>query len=122
MSDISREELLAFTEAHTKTALALETMVQRLEDIIVVQNKLCDKFDNGFYDKITAHIAGNPPTTIKEVKVTLESIDAKLNTQATKLEDQSKSWVWMKIIWGSLTAIIAIGMVFLEIVRRKAGP
>jgi len=52
MSDITREELLAFTEVHAKSAIALEKITDRLEELTSKQDTMIDKLTNGLIDKI----------------------------------------------------------------------
>lgn len=53
MSEITKEEILAFTEAHKQTALALEHIARGLEDIVTKQDKVLDKLSNGFAKDIS---------------------------------------------------------------------
>lgn len=86
MSEITKEELLAFTEASNKTATALEAITNRLTDIIAKQDKLIEKVSNGINDDIKdcqAHLEEvkkiveknqNNSLTIDEIKTVVVDI------------------------------------------------
>ena len=66
MSEITREELTAFTSSHEKVAVVLEKIANQLETIALKQDKLVDKFDNGVVKEIIQGVTNNYNTVHKE--------------------------------------------------------
>ena len=75
MSEITREELNAMTQAYEKSATALEKIANQLEQIALKTDKLCDKLDNGMSDAIIAGVTTNYNQVHKETIDTLARIE-----------------------------------------------
>lgn len=76
MSDISREELVAFTEAHSKTAVALDKITGTLEAITQKQDRLVEKMTNGITDSIVDGVVSNYENTHKGTVASLDRIES----------------------------------------------
>jgi hypothetical protein len=75
MSEISREELSAFAEAHAKSAVALERVTDALEVITQKQDKIIDKMTNGVSEAIINGVTNNYDNTHKETVASLNRIE-----------------------------------------------
>lgn len=75
MEGISKEELNAFTQAHEKTATVLEKIAGQLEQIVIKQDKLVDKLDNGFSEIIIEGVTKNYNNVHKETIVSLTRLE-----------------------------------------------
>lgn len=75
MAEITREELQAFTEAHTKSSVALEKIAEKLTDITTKQDKLIDKLTNGITTSIITGVTDNYNTVHKETIMSLSRIE-----------------------------------------------
>jgi hypothetical protein len=76
MSEISREELIAFAEAHSKTAVALDKITAALENITDKQDKIIDKMTNGISDAIVDGVTDNYNSTHKETVAALARLES----------------------------------------------
>lgn len=92
MTEISKEELNAHTEAQVKTANALSKITDRLQDLTTKQDKILERLNNGF------------------VK-TVADID-------TKAEEVRKDIKWMKTVFSMLFGLIGLSILILEIIKR----
>ena len=75
MSEVSKEELIAFTEAHSKSAVALERITETLENITQKQDKIIDKMSNGLSEVIIRGIVDNYASIHKETVADLIRIE-----------------------------------------------
>lgn len=130
MSDISREELAAFTEAHSKTAVALEKITGTLEDITQKQDKLVDRMTNGVTDSIITGVVSNYETTHKGTIASLDRIesytkemkDALILRLPTLVEeklnnsDMAKDIQHTKWFIGIVGAAIVVAMVIIRVI------
>jgi hypothetical protein len=126
MSEISKEELTAFTEAHTKLAVTLERVTDALESITQKQDKLLDKMTNGVSDSIIEGVVGNYNNTHKETIFTLDRIEKELVDFCSKvpaLIDEklvnssiSKDIEHTKWLTGAVGLVVIIAMVILRII------
>ena len=96
--DISKEELLAYTEAATKTATALEKIADRLIDISAQQKNCHEKF------------CGSMLELIKTNHELLLHIDQKTNDVGII------KWVTI-----SLMSVVGLGWIILQIFHHNAG-
>jgi t-SNARE complex subunit (syntaxin) len=98
MSEITKEEIVAYTEAQNKTAVSLEKIVDRLGDCVLKQEKILEKLSANVttVDNISKSGCGNA-TVIKEMK-----------------EDMK----YMKLFWGILTAALAVALIVVEFVHK----
>jgi len=85
MADISREELVAFTEAHSKSAVALEKITEALEGLTKNQDKLLDKMTNGMSDSIIGGVVANYENTHKETIESLNRLEASMKDCSIRL-------------------------------------
>jgi len=99
--EITKEELMAYTEAQIKTATALEKIADRLEDITMKQDTLITKFSNGF------------TSDMRETK----AITASTNLCALKMHEDVKM---VKILWTLLAAAIGLGLIVIEVMHKFA--
>lgn len=65
-NEISKEQLIAFTEATTKSATELEKIVSALHLIVEKQDKIVDRIFNGMVDEIVDGVTKNYNNTHKE--------------------------------------------------------
>ena len=84
MSEITKEELAAFTDAHSRSAIALERITDRLEDIALKQDKIIDKLTNGVTHNIIEGVTTNYNATHKETIASLDRIEASNKPEAVK--------------------------------------
>jgi hypothetical protein len=75
MSEITREELNAFTSAHEKSAAALEKIAGQLEQIVGKIDKVTDKLDNGITNVIIEGVTKNYNQVHKETIDSLNRIE-----------------------------------------------
>jgi hypothetical protein len=68
MSDISREELAAFSEAHSKSAVALEKVSQTMAIIIENQEKIKDKLRESVSEHSIDDIKANQDKMCDDIK------------------------------------------------------
>ena len=85
MSDISREELAAFTEAHTKSATVLQRVTETLESISRGQERLFEKLTNGISGTIIDGVSANYSNAHRE---TLEILGKCLLSHSEIRENQ----------------------------------
>lgn len=126
MSEISKEELSAFTEAHTKLAVTLGRVTDALESITQKQDKLLDKITNGVSDSIVKGVTANYDNTHKETISTLDRIEKGMVDFCSKvptLIDEklinssiSKDIEHTKWITGAVGLVVIIAMVILRII------
>ena len=76
MSDISREELAAFTDASTKSAVALEKVSVSLENIAKKQDVIIEKLANGIVDHIVDGVNSHYDVVHKETIGSLSRVEA----------------------------------------------
>ena len=88
MSDISREELISFTEAHSKSAIALEKITEALESITEKQDKIIDRMTNGVTDTIVKGVVENYNAVHKETISSLDRIEEGQVTIKTILDNK----------------------------------
>ena len=88
MYEVSKEELSAFTESNTKSAIALERVTDALELIIQKQDKLFDKMTNGVSETIIKGIITNYDNTHKETVASLDRLEGKSKEILEALEDR----------------------------------
>jgi hypothetical protein len=88
MADISREELAAFTEAHTKSAVAMEKITDALENLTKNQDKLLDKMTNGMSDSIIGGVTANYDSTQKSTVECLERIESAITSIPSMIDDK----------------------------------
>jgi uncharacterized protein YoxC len=116
MSEISREELIAFTEASNKTAIALEAITNRLTDIIAKQDKLIEKISNGIMDDIK-----ECKTNLLEIKEVVGEIGKGVNDIAdikivsNKIREDTGVMKWAL---GILVGIAVILETFLHLIKK----
>jgi len=136
MSDISREELAAFTEAHSKTAVALEKITGTLEIITQKQDKLVEKMTNGVTDSIVHGVVSNYESTHKGTIASLDRIenytkemkDALILRLPSLVEDKLKNSDMAKDIqhtkWfvGIVGAAIIVAMVIIRVIGTALNP
>jgi len=93
MSELSKEEILAFTESHTKVAISLEKIVDSLADLTLKQEKLLDK--------LTAR-----DSYFKDIEIIKDDV--------VKCKDNI---VWLKIIFGAITLIVGIAVAITQVIH-----
>lgn len=85
MTDFSKEELLAFTEANIKTALVLDKIVNKLEDVVSKQDKILDKFSNGWKKEMLSDVENSFSSHIKTCQgIENNIVDIKTDIRFTK--------------------------------------
>jgi len=75
MSDISREELNAFTIANEKTSIVLEKIANQLEQIVIKEDKVMAKLENGIANVIISGVTRNYNDVHKETIDSLERVE-----------------------------------------------
>lgn len=75
MSEISREQLEAFTEATIKSATELEKIVSALHIVVEKQDKIVDRIFNGMVEEIVIGVTNNYNHTHKETIDSLKRIE-----------------------------------------------
>ena len=100
MTEITREELRAYTEATERTATALEKVADRLQDIVVAQAECKCKVDGVDY-------------TTKGTHITVEAMNVRGKKMAGNL-------IWVKWLWTVLAGIVGLGIIILELLHRVA--
>lgn len=75
MSEITREELLAFTEAHARASVALDKISERLADILKNQEKI----QNGVYELVPSEVVKQYDAIHKDTVSYLTRIETTLN-------------------------------------------
>lgn len=98
MSGITKEELVAYTEAQNKTAVALEKIVDRLSDMALKQDKIIDKMA-GCVDGVVG-------------------IGKSGCGNASILKDIKEAVQFMKIFWGVLVGVTFIAFIFVEAIHK----
>ena len=92
-TEITKEEINALIETHTKTALQLQTIANTLSILVSSCDKIVEKLNNGITKDMKECIS-------KETKILRDAqIDIKSDT------------FWLKIIFGSITFISAIAYI-----------
>jgi hypothetical protein len=120
MSEISKEELNAFTEAHIKSSVALEKIAERLESILNSQEVIVAKMTNGMPDTIIKGVVDNYNNTHKETVKSLERIEAKLSqTPVDVIEKVSNSSIakdieHVKWFVGIVGVVVIVAIVILR--------
>jgi hypothetical protein len=120
MSEISKEELNAFTEAHIKSSVALEKIAERLENILNSQEVIVAKMTNGMPDTIIKGVVDNYNNTHKETVKSLERIEAKLSqTPVDVIEKVSNSSIakdieHVKWFVGIVGVVVIVALVILR--------
>ena len=85
MSDISREELAAFTKAHSKSAVALDKITQTLEGIAIKQDKALDRIEHEVSDSIIEGVNNHYSSTHKDTISSLSRIEENQKTMKDSL-------------------------------------
>jgi hypothetical protein len=126
MPEISEEKLLAFTEAHIKSAVALEKVTDRLSDITVKLDKISDAMSNGMITKIVDGVTSNYDQTHKEtidslcrLEVSNKEINETLTTKlpGTLMEKINSSDIARDIDHAKLfIAVIGIAIIVCNVV------
>jgi len=110
MSEITKEELLAFTDAHAKSAIALEAIANRLTDLTAKQDKMIDKITNGLANHIIDGVTANYNQTHKETIKALETLNAKCEILPTKLIEKVNNSTMAKNIERAAWFIGIVGL------------
>ena len=127
MSDISREELVAFTEAHSKSAIALEKITESLEHIAKSQEKILEKVANGLANAIIIGVTENYNNVHKETITSLGRIESTMIDCSSKMagvvEDKVENSAMSKDVehtkW--LVGIIGIVIIVCVVIMRVIG-
>ena len=128
MSEISREELIAFTEAHAKSSVAMEKICDRLGDVLKNQEKILQCVSTGIPTTITAEVVRQYDAIHKDTVGYLERVEAATkdinDTIATKLpvtlmekinsSDMSKDIDQAKIFLSILTLVVIVTTVLMR--------
>jgi hypothetical protein len=97
MSDISREELGAFTEANSKLSVALEKITDALILITQKQDKILDKISNGMIGEIVNGVNSHYNDVHKETISSLGRVEANQGTIKTLITDQVPTSIGTKL-------------------------
>jgi hypothetical protein len=127
MSEISREELIAFTEANTKSAISLDKIAGSLETIVEKQDKLSDSLAsavvigvNDHYDivhKETMNSMSRIETECKDLKLSITTtipiiVDEKIKNSSISKDIEHVKW---------LVGIVGIVIIVCAVILRLAG-
>jgi len=102
MTEITKEELRAYTEATERTATALEKVADRLQDIVVAQTDCKCRVD------------GVDVTT----KVTRSTVEA-MNVRGKAM---SGNIIWVKWLWTVLAMVVGMGLIVIELLHKVVVP
>lgn len=98
MTDITKEEIHAYTEATNKTATALEKIADRLENITAQGAECCEKINK----------------TLEQCKDSVD-IMKELETRSKKIRGDI---IWVKWLWTVLAAVVTLGIIIVELTQR----
>jgi len=98
MTDITKEEIHAYTDATNKTATALEKIADRLENI-TAQGAECGEKMNLILERCKEAVE-----TIVELEVRSKKIRGDI--------------IWVKWLWTVLAAVVALGIVITELTQK----
>lgn len=93
--EITKEELIAYTEAATKTATALEKIADRLVDISGAQKNCQDKFCSQMIELVKTN-----------------------HSLLLSIDERSKDITLLKWLWFSLAGVVGLGMIVLEVFNK----
>lgn len=116
-SEISREQLEAFTEATIKSATELEKIVASLHIIVEKQDKIVDRIFNGMVDEIVKGVTVNYNNTHKETIDCLSRLE-KCNEEirnnfSNDIEKKLQNSSWAKDIEHTKWFIAIVGVVII---------
>jgi len=101
MTDITKEELKAYTDSMVKTVTSLEKIAGSLEDISQSQADCKTKIDSL---GLVAH----------DNQKTLVGMETRQRGMVTNL-------IWVKWLWTILAGLVGLGIFFLEIMHKISG-
>jgi hypothetical protein len=106
LGEITKEELLAFTESNIAQAKALTKICDALDDISIKLDKMIEKFNNGLRSDIVRDIVGggDQKTTLNAIKQ--DTADNKQNIRE------------MKFLVGIVSLAIVIATVTTTVILR----
>ena len=119
MSEISKEELMAFTESNSKSALALEKVADRLQDILHNQEKIIgtltsDTLVNKISETVSAATLERLEQSNKEINETLTTKLPGTLMEKINNSDMAKDIEHFKLFIGATGLIIVIAVVVLK--------
>jgi len=101
MSEITKDQLDAYTESASKTVVSLEKIASSLEDLVTGQTDCKNKIDAL---ALVAH----------DNQVTLTGMN-------TRQKNIVVNVVWVKWLWTILAGIVALGIIILELMHKVVG-
>lgn len=114
-NEISKEQLIAFTEATTKSATELEKIVSALHLIVEKQDKIVDRIFNGMVDEIVEGVTKNYNAVHKETVeclLRLEKCNAEIKENFPEhIEKKLQNSPWAKDIEHTKWFIAIVGIV-----------
>ena len=120
MLEITRDELLAFTDAHAKSAVALEKISDNLGLIVKNQEKILDIITNGMTKDIVDGVTKNYNEVHKETIHCLTDISSGIKDLPSQFKtvidnsDMSKDIDHAKFLFGAVALIVVIAVVILK--------
>ena len=119
MSEISREELIAFTEAHARVSVALDKISERLADVLKNQDKIigsltADTLAAKVADAVSVATATRLEASSKEINDTLTTKLPGTLMEKINGSDIAKDVDHAKMFLGILTLVIIVTTVLLK--------
>ena len=114
MSEITKEELNAFTEANTKVAIQLEKIATSLEGIVTNQDKVVTRLYNGLSKEITDKVE-------KQCNGCKEENVGKLDLIHKDVKEGNKDVNYIKIAFTIFVSLCALAIVVTQVVHWLGG-
>ncbi|MFA6971834.1 MAG: hypothetical protein WC208_10585 [Gallionella sp.] len=107
---ITKEELLAMLDVQSKNAEHLILIATHFQTLVESQNKILARLQNGMAKEIKDGVNGYLTEALKTFKEQMDRVE-KVNTS---VKDDTR---WIKVIFGSIAIIVAIGMVIMQLIH-----
>ena len=101
MTDITKEELKAYTDSMTGTVLSLEKIASSLEDLVQSQTETKVKLET-------------VSQTVRDNNIVLATVNTRGEKMATNV-------LWVKWLWTVLAGVVGLGMLILQIMHKTVG-